>query len=490
MFHTDQLRLQLDDATLCGNDAAEDEEDVVFQSYAVQRPEVISFLNASKSICIAKAYKGEGKSALLRLVAMKLASYEDLSLVVFIPATQISPDLQTTDPDEWVRAWKKAILKQAACEIGNNISFAFKDDGISLVEEAERYGFRQRSFVSSLTERLRSEAVPIERRQVDNVNHEKVLQRWLNKGSLVWFLIDDLDYNFENNLKYKVKISSFFTAIRHICNLIPEFRFRATIRPNVWALVKEEHESLSHVEQYLVSLKWSAADYYELIARRVEGYLKRKDLWKKVEGLLSGDNNSKNRQLISFVFDDPMPWGRRNRSPVTVLYTLSQYRPRWLVELWRVSANAAVVCGNQKISFGNIDGELKSFGDRRIQDTIAEFKSQCPEVKELIVSFVDQPEGFSTDELMKLITSRILQSVSPNITGVWGKPTNIDVAKFLYQIGFLTARKTEENGEYHHVLFAESPTLLDARTNLDQGYSWEIHPVFRQPLRLKNVVRK
>lgn len=482
------MQITLTDKTLFGNEAAEDEIEDVFTGYAVERPEVSKFLDSTNSIAIARAYKGEGKSALLRLVALRLRERTLVPLIISISSSSISPELDSTDSDKWVRGWKTNILKLAAREIGATISRAFSDDAISLVEEAEANGFKARSFVSTVADRLKSNTIPIERTRTTIQNPEKLLMRWCQSGSEVWFVIDDIDQNFENTAIYKVKVATFFTALRQISNLIPEFRFRSSVRPNVWAIVKREYEALSHVEQYISDLTWTQDDFYELIARRVEGYLRRSDQWEFAKNTLSTDRMARNKQLISLVFDDPMPWGRdRTRPPTVILYTLARHRPRWLVELWKVSAQAADRRKRVRINFDDIDKELDAFGKRRVEDTVAEFKSQCSEVEELLVAFVGQSERFTTDELIRALQNRVLQAAHPKIVGVIGSPTPKEVAHFLYQIGFLTARKDLGNDHYEHVAYADNPSLLNARTNVDQGYSWEVHPVFRQALKLKNV---
>lgn len=477
------MKIALDDKSLFGNEAAEDEHEEVFSSYAVDRPEVTTFLDPDAHIVIARAYKGEGKSALLRLVALRLREQSDLPIVISIPASSISPTLDGTDSDQWVRGWKTNILKLAAREIGAGIALAFSDDAISLVEEAESNGFKSRSFVSAIVDRLRSSAVPIDRTRTQIENPEKVLQRWAKEGNRVWFVIDDLDQNFENTPAYRVKVATFFTALRQIANLIPEFRFRTSVRPNVWAIVKREYEALSHVEQYISDLNWTLDDFYTLIAKRIEGYLLRTNQWEAYRKTSGTDKKS----LIACVFVDPMPWGReKSRPPAVVLFTLARHRPRWLVELWKVAASAAVKAKRELIGFDDIQKELEAFGKRRIDDTVAEFRSQCPEIEELLVAFVGQPERFTTDELIKTIQNRVLQAVHPRIVGLLGAPSAKEVAHFLYQIGFLTARKDLGNEEYEHLSYADNPALLSARTNVDQGHSWEIHPVFRQALKLKN----
>ena len=484
----DAMKIKLDDKSLFGNEAAEDEVETIFTSYVIERAEVAQFTDASFPVAVARAYKGEGKSALLRLVALRLREKAPSPIVISIPASLISPEFDSTDSDKWLRGWKENILRLAAREIGSSISLAFSDDAISLVEEAEANGFKERSFVSTLVDRLKSKAIPLEKNRVTVQNPEQLLKRWAASGSTVWFVIDDVDQNFENTPMHKVKVATFFTALRQIANHIPEFRFRSSVRPNVWSIVKREHEALSHVEQYISDLNWSQDDFYELIARRIEGYLRRSGHWELIQKDFSSARSTKNKQIIGLVFDDPMPWGiERTRPPAVILYTLARHRPRWLIELWKVSAISAEKSKRQRINFDDISKELEAFGKRRIEDTVAEFKSQCAQIEDLLVAFVGQPEWFTTADLITALQNRVLQGSHPRIVGVLGVPSPKEVAHFLFQIGFLTARKDFGNGQYEHVSYADNPSLLNSKTNIDQGYSWEIHPVFRQALKLKNA---
>lgn len=476
------------DKNLFGNEAAEDEAENVFSSYAIERPEVTEFLDASSPIAITRAYKGEGKSALLRLVLLNLQRRSPRPIAISVAATSLSPELESHDFDRWVRAWKLSILRLVGNEIGANISLAFGDDAMSLVEEAEQNGFKARSFVSSVVDRLKTSALPLERTRQGVVNPEQTIKRWAQSGSEIWLLIDDLDNNFENTPQQRAKVASAFTACRQIANLIPEFRFRLTVRPNVWATIKQHYETLSHVEQYVKALSWSMSDFYELLSKRVEAHLHRAGRWQQVQRTLSPLQERRRTQLVALAFDDPMPWGRdQRRSPATILYTLSRRRPRWLVELSKHAAAGALKNRRQRINFDDITGVLPDFGQRRVQDTVAEFRSQCPEIEELLTAFVGEPEWFTTADLMSALNNRVLQGVHPKIVGVMGKPSAMEVAHFLFQIGFLTARRDTDGDHYEHLAYADNPALLNARTNVDQGFSWEVHPVFRQVLKLKNV---
>lgn len=64
--------VNLTDPTLFGNESAEDEREDVFISYAFERPEVDAFSDGNNRLGFARAYKGEGKSALLRLTERRI----------------------------------------------------------------------------------------------------------------------------------------------------------------------------------------------------------------------------------------------------------------------------------------------------------------------------------------------------------------------------------------------------------------------------------
>jgi hypothetical protein len=300
--------------------------------------------------------------------------------------------------------------------------------------------------------------------------------------------VDDVDKNFENTRSYRMRTASFFDASRELTNSVPELRIRAVIRPNVWTSLRLDFESLSHVEQYLVDLNWTETDISSLLATRIESYLKRTDQWRTASKSLKGDDEQRRRTVIASAFESPILWGGRGhttRPPVVALYTLSKHRPRWVVELAKVAAADAVRRGHSRIARDDIFEQLEQFGRRRIQDTVAEFKAQCPDIEELITAFAQEKEQLTTAELLKLIDNKVLSHMSPTIAGISGKPSSLQVAAFLFEIGLYYARRELPDGEYLHYDFNQKPSLLKARTNVDQGLTWEIHPVFRQALELR-----
>jgi hypothetical protein len=476
-------RIDLTAAYLFGNDAAEDEEEDIFLGYVVDRPELKAFLDPSNKICIARAFKGEGKSALLRLVQNRLGRGDDPPLILAATGKQLSPEQTAGDTDAWVRDWKRSILQHIARELGARLGTAWSDDAISLVEEAEQAGFKSRNFISAVFDRLKSPSVPIARERAPIANAEKLVQRWAARTDGIWLFVDDVDENFKNDPGHKLKVASFFIAAREMVNAIPQLRVRAAVRPNTWTTLVLEYEALSKVEQYNVDLRWTEPKLRDVLGARVRGYLVRTSQWEEVA---SGRAPSAD-DLIAMVFQSPVEWGRKTRPVHVPLVTLSRRRPRWLIELAREAAKAAHAAHRNVVNLADITACLESFGKKRIADTVAEFSSQCPQINELIAAFSRQAEEYSTAELVSTIERRVLQALTPSIVGVMGAPRPVEVAAFLFQIGFLSARRNLEGDEYEHLTYVDKPDLLRARTNIDDGVRWEIHPVFRQALQMRDA---
>jgi len=178
-----------------------------------------------------------------------------------------------------------------------------------------------------------------------------------------------------------------------------------------------------------------------------------------------------------------MQWGEKQRPPHTLLFTLSKHRPRWMIELAKVAAASASRRGRSRIARDDIFDQLHTFGQHRIED---KFRSQCPELHELVAAFNRGIEDMSTAQLLSVIDNKILNHLTPSIVGVSGKPTNLNVAALLFEVGLFYGRREHSDGTYDHVTFTDRPTLLRARTSIDDGLKWEIHPVFRQALEIRD----
>ena len=67
------------------------------------------------------------------------------------------------------------------------------------------------------------------------------------------------------------------------------------------------------------------------------------------------------------------------------------------------------------------------------------------------------------------------------------KPTTTQVASLLFEVGLYYGRRQLKGGSCEHSAYADSPHLLASRTDLDSGLTWEIHPIFRQALDMRDA---
>jgi hypothetical protein len=467
---------------LFGNDAAEFEDDDTFNSFVYEREDIKLFNNASRKICIAHAYKGEGKSSILKLCKARAKQISDAT-VVNVTGIEMSPNQNSWDIDLWSREWKNIILKNIACEVARSINMAWTDNATSLVEIAESNGFKDRSIVGYITERLAPQHKVRDTPIQGDIG--KRIERYLNgKKYSVWLIVDDIDQNFENTKNHKVKLASFFDAIRSICISIPEIKVRFSIRPNVWKILKQEYASIgSHFDQFIVDIKWNEEQIRRLLANRIRGFMQRNS----IDGLENfPQTETGDKSLISLVFEDPMNWNG-GRPPHVVLDTLSRNRPRWLVVLCKLAYARARDRNSFKIILSDIMDDLADFGNKRIDDIVAEYSCQCQQVREIISAFKKQEKTYNNDQLSYLINKRVLNSLNPTISGVIGKVGSNEIIHFLYQIGFISARRERQGGGYDHVEFHDDPTIMRDRTIMGSGISWEIHPIFVNALHMSNT---
>lgn len=488
------VRIDLKSPELFGNEAAEDEDEQVFWSNLLHRDDLAEFDALSNSIRVISAYKGEGKSSLLRALASSMSKREDC-LVIRTTGPAAAPDVASPDTAKWAKAWKKSLFSLIAARVGVELGRSWNDDSISLVEEAEKQGFRRKSLVSTITDRLRptitvggsGAGLSVTKVDAPEKNYEQILKRF-SSGQIhyIWIIVDDIDRNYRDTKFDKAKIVGFFDAIRDMHNAVPQLRVRTSIRPNVYSSVRLEHESFSHIRQYVSKISWTETQIRQLLARRIEGYLSRTDQLNKTD--LSKSGPDRDNELISLAFESPVKWGggERRRLVYIPLYTLSVHRPRWVIELCKLAASRHHSLGT-KITIDDILAEMPDFGESRKSDISAEFKPQCAQIDELIDAFYGEKSIMSTEEVFAIIDSKILVAFTPNIAGMSGKPRAADVASFLFEVGLFFGRRDCDDGTYEHISFAERPSLLRSRVNPDEGLRWEIHPVFRQVLRTRSI---
>ncbi len=116
------LRINLNDE-IFGNEAGEDEDINVLESYFVENPKFSKFFNFDKKISVVSAKKGMGKSALLSVFHQKLLD-NNKKFVIRETGNNLLGlgNFHSTDQAYLENYWKQVICQRINIEIGSKIS--------------------------------------------------------------------------------------------------------------------------------------------------------------------------------------------------------------------------------------------------------------------------------------------------------------------------------------------------------------------------------
>lgn len=475
-----------------GNEAGDDATSEEIASYFVEQEVFSNFLRKDKRILISTAKKGVGKSALLKRISFVLQESNDDVIVVNCRGSELSRasfnltnELKT--PNDYIRDWMVRICALVNREIAKRINFAITDDQMAIIESAEIDGYKQKNLVSSLTSRFEGflEKLGANPKKIEVKNHIEVLKRM--NAPTVYLLIDDLDATFQNTDLECLSMSTFFSACRYLTQDVSGICFRVTMRSDVWPTIRRYDESLDKLEQYVTELEWSVEEFRTLLYKRIYSQSVINSF-----SLPDRDYNesvaSYEERVLSILFVDKVRWGDKDVNSYKIIHTLSYQRPRWAIQLCKLSKDNAIRRRRNLILKEDIDSVWGDYGSRRIADLVAEHKHQCKQIEDLITSFRGTDRLLDRNELLLFIKNKILNHVGVFIDSK--KSTSpLEVAHFLFRIGFVVARSDEDDGSYEHYSFRDMPDLLSTRTNNDFGMKWEIHPCYRQALDIKKINR-
>ena len=387
-----------------GNEAGDDVEPEELLSYFVEQKAFTQFLDDKKHLLVATARKGVGKSALLKWTAHKVQQRDGDALVISVRGadlTRANFNLTTAlnNPNEHMRDWMVRLCAIVNRNIASRINLALTDDRMSLIETAELDGYKSRNLAGALIDRMQKMLEKIAGTAKLPIKNEVELLKRL-KVKNVWIIIDDLDATFQNTDNESLSLATFFSACRYLVKDVKGLYIRASIRTDVWAILRRYDEALDKMSQYVSEILWKQHDFLGLLSLRIRASVKHLSSDASVEPKETSD--AEKERLLEMVFVPQMPWGdsRRKVSEMQptllpprmvdtykVVYTLSYERPRWAIQLCKLAQEAALKIKSGVITKQSIDDVWGEYGAKRIADLVAEHKHQCPQVNELINSF-------------------------------------------------------------------------------------------------------
>lgn len=492
------MKIALDDKKLFGNDAGEDEDESVLMSYFVDQAAFRDFLDPGERLWIANGRKGTGKSALLVRFAhgLRRTSDEPRPLVLMVVPSQLvalKEPPQTENHTLLENYWRQVICGAINMELARDMGFAWTDSQMALVETAEVAGFAGRNLFGALLSRLVGKinlgGVEVTATPRPAVNHEQLLQRIERERSLrrpVWFLLDDIDAKYRNTPEQQAFVSSFFSACRNLVNEISGIGLRATVRSDVWTNLRAA-EDMDKLEQYRTEIQWSASQQRTMLANRILAYIRRNDPASAVARQWTAEDHA--ADLIAMVCVSRMKWGGKSAPAEHVLRVLAGGRPRWIAQLCRMAGARAAQEGKERIDMNHINRVMGPFSQHRLADLYKEHQYQFTDLPRLIEGFAGGARSYTTTELKARIAqcyeAHIDTKTIPDVDGVPYRDS-LQIARFLFKCGFVNGnnagKTTMEVPEF--VTYDARPDLLKVDTNLDDGMTWELQPVYRNALRV------
>lgn len=473
---------------LFGNDAGEDENKERLNDYYFYKNDLSPFLDKDNNLQFVRARKGMGKSALINYMSYSMKNDKDILITLKASELLDIQDLESSNPLTSISNWKRRICSRINMEIAKTIKFAASDNKITLVETAELTGFRDQNLFSALFDRFKLKIGPIDssitKKQIQN--SQEHLARFADNGKKdIWIFIDDIDATFQNLEESKLLVSTFFTACRDLVNEVNGLFIRASVRTDVWSIIKSFDESLDKCEQYMLDLYWSVEDTGMILCRKLLSYYRK---YYPSELLYKGLDPVQNQsEILGFVLQKTFKWGIKKTIPTYyAIHHLCAGRPRWAVQLCRIAAKKAGESQNKVITPIDLNYAITELGKSRISDLHKEHGHQCSDIRYLLEIFRKKEFLYTTPELLNVIRENVIdRNRNIIIDGIKDNVDELDLAHFLFRIGFITLKDNNYESGKKFIQFHDSPDLL-TEGNVHADDIWTIHPIYRNALCLRN----
>lgn len=479
------LRIDLNDRKLFGNDAGENEDLEVLNSYYIDHPDFKDFFSEDERLSIASARKGMGKSALLSRLEHKLKNDSEYNspIVIRVKGGELIGlgEFKGEDHSYLENYWKQIICKRIIVEIGKNIGLALNSNDISMVELAEIDGLKGKNLIGGLISRLGGKlpALNVEIKSTSPENLEHLLNDYQerNKNSMVWVLIDDIDAKYKNTSESQARVGSFFSAIRSLSFDQSNLNIRTTIRSDVWSCLRHL-EDLDKLQQYIIPIFWSKKYMRDMLAQKILVYvIKNHPDSIEAKYKLARDYN----KILDLVLKSPILWSGDDDSPLfDAVSAFSNKRPRWMGQLCRMAgrkANESI--HSKRITLDHSNFVLLNYGANRRDDLIKEHSHQFDELSNLIDSLRAINKEFTYTELHLILEESFIRNRNmSNIPSIDGKAyvEHEDLGNFLYRLG-LISRMHDDKKTFTH--FTDDPDLYKSIENRSDNITWSINLAYR-----------
>ncbi len=482
---------------LLGSELAQDDPN--YLKYSVPRITLLRQLrDFDNRLIIINAARGSGKSGLLINHKDEIGRFfqQDVIIHKFYSDIALPPD--SNDVSQYVSFWKNTLLGWVVDEIGTRTKFAVTDSQIGAVESAEKHGLKERNLVSSLLRRLKFKHLPIEKLDYDPSITDGQFARLSSSFSpRFWILLDEMDDHYTEARSNC--LVGLMQAAKHLTYSHQNISIRLTIRPHIMTLLRTTHDIIQKFRSAELTISWNESQLEELLARRVsvfEGTDQNRQLSLGLVDPYTAPKHQIPRELIGKHFEDfDASFGANKTSHFRALYTMSFYRPRWLIEYCILALELAE--GNFA-SRTDFKLALEQFASNRVQYLCAEHNYHIPQIEAIINQVIGARKANlgKSEQLRELIIERIIKSGIVTIAGDAGKTQSedqakqalvaLEIAKSLFSIEFIRARQTAGGRDDHRFYrYQDRPSLL-ASWSGEPNITWQLHPTFSRGLNIED----
>tara|TARA_R110001606_G_scaffold397010_2_gene572341 strand:+ start:4350 stop:5810 length:1461 start_codon:yes stop_codon:yes gene_type:complete len=484
------VKINLKDKKLFGNDAGEDEDLDVLNSYYIDHPDFDDFFDKDECLSIVSARKGMGKSALLSRLEHKLLNDVQYNspIVIRVKGADLIGLGQFSGEDHSYleNYWKQIICKKIIVEIGNKIGLTLNSNEMSMIEISEIDGLKSKGILNGLLSRVKG-VIPGLGFEIKNSipeNFASLLDNYQrdNENAKVWILIDDIDAKYKNSPENQAKVGAFFSAIRSLAFEQKNLIIRTSVRSDVWSSLRHL-EDLDKLQQYIITIFWSKKYMRDMLAQKILIYIIRKyPDSPEAKYKLKSDYN----KILDLALDSPILWhGYEDAKLFDAVSAFSNRRPRWMGQLCRMAGKKASEAKySKKITLDHFNYILSDYGANRRDDLIKEHSHQFEELSHLIDSLRATNREFTYEELDFVINENFIRGrKKEDIPKVDGKiySENEDIADFLFKLG-LISRIHDDKKTFTH--FTDDPDLYKSVENRSNRITWSIHPAYRSFLNI------
>lgn len=476
-----------------GYEDAADENITRLKEYFFKRSDYDTIVS-DLPLSIVVGFKGVGKSALLKV------AYEE-NIDTSVPALWIRPDDIAEMLDEFseskiefskmVALWKRGISKLIASRIAKDWLYASDDDAAKAIIWAQESGYRSRDLIQKITSMIQG---AIKRNIVQNdiadmtQGEQQIVARLLQDKKIILYF-DDLDAGWEATASQRKRLSALILALRNMTSDIHGLKARLALRTDVYTLLRESDESTDKFENYVINCNWNNHDILILLIKRILTYFNSNVDDKKLKEMSLSELNDKLGLIMDKKFRDTKDW--RGKPTNKVIASLIRSRPRDMIKLCTLAAKEAYKENEnaEKIKDTHFEKIISEYSLNRVQDIVNEFKYELQNLNDLIYRMA--PTRKEIQEKRKNIfvytTAQLLEkikNIQSNVTlrlVYKDSTTPMDIAHFLYKIGFITARKVIDK-KIERKYYDEKKQLLKSGQIGDGGYDWEVHPAYRSAI--------